>query len=272
MPWSRRGYLEREGRQSGWVYRRRLARKRGREVLLGIWSALHMNCISLPNVCAALETAPPDRLFTTRGQVLEVHRVRGSCYFTLAPSDVDELPDSDARLLCALLRANAARTDFWVMVGQEIEVTGYAEQFRGQWQLYVVQARRVNRANLASVCDALETALPDRLFTTQGRVADVHRVRSSCYFTLADGDARLPCALLRHNVVHTDFWVTVGQEVEVTGHAEQFRRLWQLYVLEACLVHGDPGWPRRYYRYRSARRVVVAFDALMEALFGPPKE
>lgn len=89
---------------------------------------------------------------------------------------------------------------------------------------------------------------------------------------VADGDARLPCALLRHNVVHTDFWVTVGQEIEVTGHAEQFRGQWQLYVLEARLVRGDPGWPRRYYRYRSARRVVAAFDVLMEALFGPPKD
>jgi RecJ-like exonuclease len=235
-------------------------------------SKLHMNRISLPNVCAALEAAPPDRLFTTRGRVLEVHRLRGSCYFTLAPSEVVGLTDSDARLPCALLRANAARTDFWVMAGQEIEVTGYAEQFRGQWQLYVVQARRVNRVSLASVCAALETALPDRLFTTQGWVADVHRVRSSCYFTLADSDTRLPCALLRHNVVHTDFWVTVGQEIEATGHAERFRGQWQLYVLEARLVHGDPGWPHRYYRYRSARRVVVAFDTLMEALFGPPKE
>lgn len=130
----------------------------------------------------------------------------------------------------------------------------------------------MNRISLPNVCVALETAPPDRLFTTRGRVLEVHRVRSSCYFTLADGDIRLPCALLRRNVVHTDFWVTVGQEIEATGHAEQFRGLWQLYVLEARLVHGDPGWPHRYYRYRSARRVVVAFDALIEALFGPPKE
>jgi exonuclease VII large subunit len=231
-----------------------------------------MNPISLSSVRAALETAPPNRLLTTRGQVLEVHRVRGSCYFTLAPSEGDGLTDSDARLPCALLRPNAARTDFWVMVGQEIEVTGYAERFRGQWQLYVVRARRVDRVSLASVCAALETAPPDRLFTTQGQVADVHRVRSSCYFTLADGDTRLLCALLRHNMVHADFWVTVGQEIEVSGYAEQFKGLWQLYVLEARLVRGDPGWPRRYYRYRSARQVVAAFDALMEALFGPPKD
>lgn len=72
--------------------------------------------------------------------------------------------------------------------------------------------------------------------------------------------------------MHTDFWVTVGQQVEVTGHAEQFRGQWQLYVLEACLVRGDPGWPRRYYRYRSARRVVAAFNALLDAVLGLPRE
>lgn len=95
------------------------------------------------------------------------------------------LADGDARLPCALLRPNAARTDFWVTLGQEVEVTGQAERFRGQWQLYVVEARLIDRAALLDVYAALETALPDRLFTTQGQVVAVHRVRSSCYFTLA---------------------------------------------------------------------------------------
>ena len=59
----------------------------------------------------------------------------------------------------------------------------------------------------------------------------------------------------------------LGQEIEVTGYAERFRGRWQLYAIEARLLHGESGWPRRY-RYRSARRIVVAFDELMDALFG----
>lgn len=35
-----KGYLEREAREEGWVYRTRFARKRGREIPAGIWSAL----------------------------------------------------------------------------------------------------------------------------------------------------------------------------------------------------------------------------------------
>jgi predicted ArsR family transcriptional regulator len=35
-----KGYLERVEREEGWVYRTRFARKRGREVPAGIWSAL----------------------------------------------------------------------------------------------------------------------------------------------------------------------------------------------------------------------------------------
>ncbi|HET91651.1 MAG TPA: MarR family transcriptional regulator [Chloroflexi bacterium] len=35
-----KGYLEREEREEGWVYRTRFARKRGREIPAGIWSAL----------------------------------------------------------------------------------------------------------------------------------------------------------------------------------------------------------------------------------------
>lgn len=35
-----KGYLEREKREEGWVYRTRFARKRGREIPAGIWSAL----------------------------------------------------------------------------------------------------------------------------------------------------------------------------------------------------------------------------------------
>jgi predicted ArsR family transcriptional regulator len=35
-----KGYLEREQREQGWVYRTRFARKRGREIPAGIWSAL----------------------------------------------------------------------------------------------------------------------------------------------------------------------------------------------------------------------------------------
>lgn len=132
--------------------------------------------------------------------------------------------------------------------------------------------------HLPEVCAALETAPPDRTFATRGRVVEVHRVRGSCYFTLGPGEGeqpsdkvvRLPCALLRRNAARTDFWVTVGQEIEVVGHAEQFRGRWQLYVLEARLSQGGPDWPRGY-RYRSARRVVAAFDGLLEALFGPAR-
>jgi DNA-binding MarR family transcriptional regulator len=35
-----KGYLEREEHEEGWVYRTRFARKRGREIPTGIWSAL----------------------------------------------------------------------------------------------------------------------------------------------------------------------------------------------------------------------------------------
>lgn len=35
-----KGYLEREKRKEEWVYRTRFARKRGRDIPVGIWSAL----------------------------------------------------------------------------------------------------------------------------------------------------------------------------------------------------------------------------------------
>ena len=35
-----KGYLEREERKEGWVYKTRFARKRGRDIPVGIWSAL----------------------------------------------------------------------------------------------------------------------------------------------------------------------------------------------------------------------------------------
>lgn len=35
-----KGYLEREKREEGWVYQTRFARKRGRDIPVGIWSAL----------------------------------------------------------------------------------------------------------------------------------------------------------------------------------------------------------------------------------------
>jgi exonuclease VII large subunit len=224
--------------------------------------------MDLARVSAALRTASPDESFTTRGRVAEVHRVRRSCYFTLS--------DGEAELPCAMLRRQAARLGFWVTVGQEVEVTGHAEQFRGRYQLLVLEARLIRTtASLAEVSAALETALPDRLFTTRGRVTEVHRVRRSCYFTLVPGEAevsaggaaQLHCALLRRNAMRLDFWVTVGQEIEVTGYAEQFRARWQLYTLEARLLRGEPGWPQRY-RYRSARRIVMAFDKMLDAVFG----
>jgi exonuclease VII large subunit len=216
--------------------------------------------MELAGVCAALEKASPDQSFTTRGRVLEVHRVRRSCYFTLA--------DWDEHLPCALLRRCAAGIGFWVRAGQIVEVTGHAERFRGRWQLFVTEARLIEQlVPLQEVGASLETALPDRLFITRGEVAAVHRVRRSCYFTLADDGARLHCALLRRNAMRLDFWVSPGQEVQVTGYPENFRDRWQLYVLEARLVHGDLGWPRRY-RHRSARRAVMAFDRLLDSLFG----
>lgn len=216
--------------------------------------------MELADVCAALEKAAPDQLFTTRGRVVEVHRVRRSCYFTLV--------DWDERLPCALLRRYAAGIGFWVRVGQVVEVTGRAERFRGQWQLFVTDAELIKQlVPLQEVSASLETALPDRLFTTRGKVAEVHRVRRSCYFTLSDGKARLHCALLRRNAMRLDFWVSLGQEVEVAGYPENFRDRWQLYVLEARLERGDRGWPRRF-RHRSARRAVMAFDALLDALLG----
>jgi exonuclease VII large subunit len=218
--------------------------------------------MDLADVCTALKTASPDQTLTTRGRVAEVHRVR-SCYFTLA--------DGEAELPCVMLRRQAARTDFWVTVGQEVEVAGHAEQFRDSHQLFVLEARLVKTAaNLAEVSAALETAPPDRLFATQGRVTAVHRVRGSCYFTLADGETQLKCVLLRRNAARTDFWVAPGQVIEVTGYAENSRGRWQLYVVEAKLARGDAAWPRGY-RYRPARRVVAWFDALMETLFGPPQ-
>jgi exonuclease VII large subunit len=207
-----------------------------------------------------LEEASPDQLFTTRGRVVEVHRVRRSCYFTLA--------DWDERLPCALLRRYAVGIGFWVRVGQVIAVTGHAERFRGRWQLFVKDARLIKQfVPLQEVSASLETALPDRLFTTRGKVAEVHRVRRSCYFTLADGEARLHCALLRRNAMRLNFWVSPGQEVEVAGYPENFHGRWQLFVLEASLERGDRGWPRRF-RHRSARRAVMVFDALLDALLG----
>lgn len=216
--------------------------------------------MELADVCAGLEEAAPDQLFITRGRVVEVHRVQRSCYFTLA--------DWDERLPCALLRRYAAGIGFWVRVGQVVEVTGHAEQFRGRWQLFVTDARLVKQiVPLQEVSASLETALPDRLFTTRGKVVEVHRVRRSCYFTLSDGDARLHCTLLRRNAMRLDFWVSVRQEVEVAGYPENFRGRWQLYVLEAKLERGDRGWPRRFRR-RSARRAMMAFDALLDAFSG----
>ena len=224
--------------------------------------------MDLVHVAAALETASPDESLTTRGRVVEVHRVRRSCYFSLS--------DGEVVLPCAMLRRQAAHTDFWVTVGQEVKVTGHAEQFRGRHQLFVQEARLTKHVvSLAEVRAALPTALPDRLFTTQGRVSQVHRVRRSCYLTLVSGEAeagaeepQLHCALLRRNAMRLDFWVTAGQEIEVTGYAEQFRGRWQLYTLEARLLCGEPAWPRRY-RYRSARRIVMAFDDVLDALLMP---
>ncbi len=137
----------------------------------------------------------------------------------------------------------------------------------------------VEMASLAEVCAVLRSVPGDRVLVTQGRVIEVHRVRGSCYFTLAPssgsgqggGDARLSCALLRRSAAQTDFWVTVGQVVDVTGYAECFRDRWQLRVVEARLVRGAVSWPRGYRR-RSARRIVMAFDALLEALLGPSRE
>ena len=129
--------------------------------------------MDLAHVSAALPTASPDESLTTRGRVAGVHRVRRSCYFTLSEGET-ELP-------CAMLRRQAAGIDFWVTVGQEVEVTGRAEQFRGRHQLFVLEARLIQSAvSLAEVSAVLETALPDRLLTTRGRVAEVHRVRRSC--------------------------------------------------------------------------------------------
>lgn len=219
--------------------------------------------MDLAHVAAALETASPDESLTARGRVVEVHRVRRSCYFSLS--------DGEVVVPCAMLRRQAAHTDFWVTAGQEVEVTGYAEQFRGRHQLFVLEARLIKHVVcLAEVRAALPTALPDRPFTTQGCVSEVHRVRRSCYFTLVPGETeaeepQLHCALLRRNAMRLDFWVTAGQEIEVTGYAEQFRGRWQLYTLEAHLLRGEPAWPRRY-RHRSARRIVMAFDDVLDSL------
>lgn len=147
-------------------------------------------------------------------------------------------------------------------------MTGHVEQFRDRWQLFVTDAKLIEQlVPLPEVSASLETALPDRLFTTRGKVEEVHRVRRSCYFTLSDDDARLHCALLRRNAMRLDFWVSEGQEVEVSGYPESFRDRWQLYVLEAKLERGERGWPSRFRR-RSARRAVMAFDALLDTLFG----
>ena len=101
------------------------------------------NLVNLVEVCAALTLAAPDRVFVTRGQVVGVKRMRGSCYFALADPSAPLRTGDDARLPCVLLRRNAAQIDFWVTVGQMVEVEGYAECFRGRWQLYVVEARLV---------------------------------------------------------------------------------------------------------------------------------
>jgi len=129
----------------------------------------------------------------------------------------------------------------------------------------------IERVSLPKVYKALSSAPPDRPFVTRGKVTKVKRVRGSCYFTLAEGDARLPCALLRRSAAQTDFWVTPGQMVEVEGYAECFREQWQLLVVAAQLVQGGPSWPRGY-RYRSARQVVALFDAVMDGLFGPRED
>ena len=129
----------------------------------------------------------------------------------------------------------------------------------------------IELAELREVHAALTTAPPDRAFVTQGEVVEVKRVRRSCYFTLADGDTQLPCALLRRNAAQANFWVTAGQIVEVTGYAERYKDHWQLYVVAAWLVEGDPGWPKRY-RYRPARRIVMAFEGFLDLLLGPIDE
>ncbi|MCP4605078.1 MAG: exodeoxyribonuclease VII large subunit [Proteobacteria bacterium] len=107
--------------------------------------------------------------------------------------------------------------------------------------------------DLSEVNTALGTALSDRPFVTRGYVVEVKRVRGSCYFTLADGDAQLPSVLLKQDGVRIDFWVTVGQVMEVKGYAECFQGRWQLRLVEARLVQGDRGWAMD--RRRSVRRV-----------------
>ena len=63
---------------------------------------------------------------------------------------------------CAMLRRQAARTDFWMTVGQEVEVTGRAEQFHGRYQLFVLEARLLKMVtSLAEVSASLEAALPE---------------------------------------------------------------------------------------------------------------
>jgi RecJ-like exonuclease len=90
---------------------------------------------SLWEVGEALPGSLSDRLFLTRGKVVEVHRERRDYIFTLA--------EGDAQLECILLWRAAAKLDFRVTVGQVLEVTGYADAQNGR--LDVMEARLADR-------------------------------------------------------------------------------------------------------------------------------
>jgi hypothetical protein len=117
----------------------------------------------------------------------------------------------------------------------------------------------LNITSLQEVCRALPTALPDHPFRTQGKVVEVHYEQDCCHFTLADGDARLPCVLPRQAA---DSWIEVGQTLEVEVYAEKQRRL--------AVVAARPLNDRPFLHPANVAELAgIARDAGAEVLRGP---
>ena len=118
-------------------------------------------------------------------------------------------------------------------------------------------------AALPEVCETLPTAMPDCPFRTQGKVVAVRYEQDHCHFTLSDGEARLLCVVSRQTV---DFWVEVGQTVEVEGYAGRSEGQPRLDVVVAERVDVSPA----FLHPANAEEIAnVAAETGAEVLRGP---
>lgn len=117
-------------------------------------------------------------------------------------------------------------------------------------------------SSLADVCEALPGAMPDRPFRTQAEVVEVGYEQDRCHFTLADGQARLPCVATRDAL---GFWVEAGQTLEVEGYADRSGEQPRLDVV----VAEPAGVSRAFLHPANAEEVAnVAREAGAEVLRG----